>query len=82
MGAPEGDPVIVCPVRFEQDRIIVKWLADIVGFQDDSAMVAREIPFMTSTVTGKAAGRIDIVLAGVNGGLTWFGLEIQAVYFS
>ena len=82
MGTPEGDPVIVCPIRFEQDRIIVKWLADIVGFRDDAAMVAREIPFMTSTVTGKAAGRIDIVLAEIDGGLTWFGLEIQAVYFS
>lgn len=82
IGAPEGDPVVVCPARLEQDRIILKWLADIVGFRSDAAMVAREIPFMTSTVTGKAAGRIDIVLAEVNGGLAWFGLEIQAVYFS
>ncbi len=82
MGAARGDAVIVCPVRFEQGQTVVKWLADIVGFRNEQASVAREVPFMTGTTTGKAAGRIDIVLARVDGGLTWFGLEVQAVYFS
>ena len=27
-----GHPVIVCPVRFEQQQILIRWLAEVVGF--------------------------------------------------
>ena len=33
IGEPEAAPVIICPARFEQDRMIIRWLAEIVGFQ-------------------------------------------------
>ena len=82
IGRVDGDPVIVCPVRFEQDRVILTWLAEIVGFSAEEAMVAREIPFMRNTDTSRPAGKIDLVVAAVRHELRWFGLEIQAVYFS
>ena len=63
--------------------MIVRWLADIVRFSPDEAMLAREIPFMQSTTTNKPAGKIDLVVSRVEGNrLEWYGLEIQAVYFS
>ncbi|MXW11294.1 MAG: hypothetical protein F4X84_03310 [Synechococcus sp. SB0662_bin_45] len=77
-----GEPVIVCPTRFEQNKMLVQWLADIVRFQLDDVMLAREVPFMRSTTTGKSAGKIDLVIASERQGLRWFGLEVQAVYFS
>ena len=83
LGEPVGEPVIVCPSRFEEDKLLVRWLAEIVGFEPGEAMVAREVPFMEGTETNKAAGKIDLVVAkSSNGGLAWHGLEIQAVYFS
>ena len=83
IGKAVGDPVIVCPVRFEQNLLVVSWLASIVGFSTDDVMVAREIPFMRSMNTSRPAGKIDLVIAAdENHGLKWFGLEIQAVYFS
>ncbi len=83
LGLPQGDPAIVCPARFEEKQLLVSWLAEIVGFLPDEAMVAREVPFMQGTGTDKPAGKIDLVVAKTsNGGLRWYGLEIQAVYFS
>lgn len=83
IGAAQGSPVITCPARFEQEHLLVRWLADIVGFPPDAAMIAREIPFMQSAATNKPAGKIDLVVAKTEGNrLEWYGLEIQAVYFS
>ncbi len=82
IGLPDGDPVIVCPVRFEEE-LLVNWLAEIVGFVPGRAMLAREVPFMRGTGTDKPAGKIDLVVAETSGGvLKWYGLEVQAVYFS
>ena len=81
--APVGAPVVVCPKRFEEDHLLLRWLADIVGFSWDETLMAREVPFMESRSTGKPAGKIDLVVARTGtGGLSWYGLEIQAVYFS
>ena len=83
LGSPKGAPAIVCPARFEEEQLLVSWLAEIVGFLPDEAMVAREVPFMKSTDTDKPAGKIDLVVAKTDrGNLLWYGLEIQAVYFS
>ena len=80
---PEDAPVIVCPARFEQNRLLVRWLAEIVGLSPSETMIAREIPFMQSTSTDRPAGKIDLVIGRVgDGGLRWYALEIQAVYFS
>ena len=72
--------MIVCPQRFDQDNVLPKWLARIVGFPD--AKVAREIPFMRSPVNGRLAGRIDRIVASDSDASAWYALEIQAVYFS
>lgn len=83
MGAAVGAPAIVCPNRFEEGQLVVSWLAEIVGFSPHEAMVAREVAFMRGTSTGKPAGKIDLVVAKTsNGDVIWYGLEIQAVYFS
>lgn len=62
--------------------MVNRWLAEIVGFQPDDVMLAREVLFTHSTTTGKPAGKIDLVIASQRQGLRWFGLEVQAVYFS
>ncbi len=80
---PQGSPVIVCPKRFNENHVIVRWLADIVDFPQDDVMLAKEVPFMQGTETGRPAGKIDLVIArGSNERWAWYGLEIQAVYFS
>ena len=83
LGEPVGGPVIVCPARFEEGRLLLVWLAEIVGFAPADALVAREVPFMQGTKTNKPAGRIDMVVAKTSDeSVLWYGLEIQAVYFS
>lgn len=75
--------VVTCPKRFEQDNMLLRWFSDIVGFDYKETRVAREVPFMEGTQTGKAAGKIDFVVAmDDHNRLAWHGLEIQAVYFS
>ena len=83
LGEPVGGPVITCPKRFEEGQLLVRWLAEIVGFEPEETRVAREVPFMQGTTTNRAAGKIDLVVArDSRNDLTWYGLEIQAVYFS
>ena len=82
VGRRTGGPVIVCPQRFEEGNTVPKWLADVVGFNASKSFIAREVPFMRSPSTGQRAGQIDIVLADGREDFKWFGLEIQAVYFS
>ncbi len=83
IGNPTGQPVIMCPQRFEERQVLVRWLADIVGFTGTDTQMAREVPFMMGTGTGKPAGMIDLVVARtMDGRLDWYGLEVQAVYFS
>lgn len=81
---PDGPPVIMCPNRFEQESLLVHWLAETVGFAPSETMLAREVPFMRSVVTRgrRAAGMIDLVIAADRHELQWLGLEMQAVYFS
>ena len=61
---------------------MVSWLAEIVGFQVETAQVAREVPFMRNPQTGRHAGKIDLIVAEDANAQSWYGLEIQAVYFS
>ncbi len=83
LGEAAGDPVIVCPRRFEQDGLPARWLGDIVGFNANEVQVATEVGFMQGTETGRPAGKIDMVVASTAGdAMQWFGLEVQAVYFS
>ena len=83
IAAAIGQPVVVCPRRFEESRTLLKWLAEIVGLDPSDTHIAREVPFMRGTKTRKPAGKIDLVVAGSNDPhFRWYGLEIQAVYFS
>lgn len=76
----DGPPVITCPNRFEENDLIPTWLGQIVEFP--TVYLAREVPFMRSPATSRHAGRIDMVIAMDNDATAWFGLELQAVYFS
>ncbi len=80
IGTPTGNPVSVCPYRFEERDISALWLAEIVDFGE--VYMAREVPFMEGVTTGKPAGKIDLVLSKDEVASEWVGLEIQAVYFS
>lgn len=83
IGSRQGTPVIVCPHRFKAGDLVTRWLAEIVGLNEETTRIAYEVPFMHSTVTDKPAGRIDLVLATDDDSrMIWYGLEIQAVYFS
>lgn len=83
IGAKEGNPVVVCPARFSQDELPIRWLAEIVGFRPKETLLAREVAFMRGTRTDKPAGKIDLVVARTSSrDIDWYGLEIQAVYFS
>lgn len=75
-----GMPVIVCPKRFYEGGLVLKWAAEVCGIEDP--YLAREVPIAISTTTGKAAGRIDMVLADGPKAKNWCGIELQAVYFS
>ena len=78
--AEGSEPVVICPRRFEQGNLLPVWLARIAGF--DQVYTAREVPFMRNPETGKAAGRVDLIVANDAKATEWYGLEIQAVYFS
>ena len=83
LGPGVGTPVIVCPNRFEQERLPARWLAEIAGFDETEARVATEVAFMRGAETRKPAGKIDMVVASaLNETVRWYGLEAQAVYFS
>ncbi len=72
--------MIVCPNRFEQERLPARWLAEIVGFDEAEAQVATEVAFMRGAETRKPAGKIDMVVASAsNETVRWYGLEVQAV---
>ena len=80
MRSGNGLPVIMCPSRFDEHNLLPLWLARIAGFSE--VYLAREVPFMRSPTTNREAGRIDLVVAENCQGSSWFGLEVQAVYFS
>ena len=80
IGEPVGPPIIMCPKRFEQDGAVYRGLAEIVGFEH--IYIAQEVPFMRTPGTNREAGRMDLVLSGDDAASEWYGLEIQAVYFS
>ena len=74
LGVPVDEPVITCPRRFEQASLVNKWLAEVAGFPLEETQVAGEVLFMRSTETNKSAGKIDMIVAHVQGeNLRWHG---------
>ncbi len=74
--------------RLTKRAVMVELDRDVAAFwhaaleHPEELQLAREVPFMQSVVTQRAAGKIDLVIAVDRHELRWFGLEIQAVYFS
>lgn len=79
----DGQPTIVCPVRFKEEWLITTHAASFF-FPPGTQWTAMPEIRLTD-VNGKAAGNIDLVLVAYtdDGYVTDFGaLEIQAVYIS
>lgn len=81
----EGErPVIVCPIRFREDWLILKAAADFFFPTPGQKWVAMaEVPLKDAS--GEVAGKLDFVLVrlGEEGQILDFGaVEVQAVYIS
>ena len=79
----DSAPVITCPIRFREDRLITDDAASF--FFKDTASWSSLTEVRMNDVYGKSAGNIDVVLVAYDGeGKIYdFGaLEIQAVYIS
>ncbi|HEV2352157.1 MAG TPA: NotI family restriction endonuclease [Terriglobia bacterium] len=87
-----GNLVTTCPHRFQQDRMIFRWIGEtMLGHPEPLAV--REIGFLEQDPNENAGniadskagdvGRIDSVLVHpTREPMHWCALEIQAVYFS
>ena len=78
----QGSPIIICPVRFEEDRQV---LYDTAKFFFDGTTGVEVIPEARLKMeNGSSAGNIDFVLVKTDGDrITDFGgLEIRSVYVS
>jgi hypothetical protein len=85
--AAQGELRTVCPSRFEQSKLIYRWVAETVLGINDPAILG-EIGFLESPrspeieATPSDVGRIDKVLVEPDSKpLSWCALEVQAVYF-
>lgn len=79
----EKQPVITCPIRFQEDWIITDDAASFFFKENTTWSSLTEVRLNDSN--GKSAGNIDVVLVAydANGKVYDFGaLEIQAVYIS
>jgi hypothetical protein len=79
----DGEPTVVCPVRFKEDFLITVQAANFFFSADTKWVALPEIRLKDAN--GKAAGNVDIMLVAhdENGFVSDFGaLEIQAVYIS
>ncbi len=92
MVQPAGDALgelrTTCPSRFEQDRIIYRWVGEkLLDFPD--ALVLGQVGFLDSPLledgsrrSDREVGRIDnIIFVPESRPLSWCALEIQSVYF-
>ena len=76
-------PVIICPIRFREDWIIISDAADFIFDKGASWTHVGEVRL--NDKTGKSAGNIDYVLVSYDnkGRVIDFGsLEVQSVYIS
>ncbi|WP_417810105.1 NotI family restriction endonuclease [Thalassospira alkalitolerans] len=83
-----GPLTATCPTRFYENGTVFREIGrHLLG--DEDARIAKEIPFLESTVKKKSAtkgtsvGKIDMVMASTKQGkFSWCAVELQAVYFS
>lgn len=84
---PQGALRTVCPLRFEEDKTIYRWVGEtILGCAEP--LILGEIGFLETPPSDDVdtppsdVGRIDKVLVVPNSNpLSWCALEAQAVYF-
>jgi len=79
----KGKPVIICPIRFREDWIIISDAANFIFDKKDSWTHVGEVRL--NDKHGKSAGNIDYVLVSYDdkGRVLDFGsLEVQSVYIS
>jgi hypothetical protein len=82
----EGQLRTVCPLRFEEDGTIYRWVGEtVLGYADP--LILGEIGFLEFPPSEDEeppsdVGRIDKILVVPNSRpLSWCALEVQAVYF-
>jgi hypothetical protein len=78
-----GKPVVICPIRFREDWIIISDAANFIFDSKDTWTHVGEVQLKDKH--GKSAGNIDYVLVSYDdkGRVLDFGsLEVQAVYIS
>ncbi len=73
----------LCPVRFEEDDEVLRWVGEEILGTPNSEIVT-EVGFLRAETGRTDIGRIDMVLVndGPGSSLAWCALEMQAVYFS
>lgn len=79
----KGKPVVICPIRFREDWIIISDVASFIF--DNKATWTHVGEVRLKDKHGKSAGNIDYVLVSYdrNGRVLDFGsLEVQSVYIS
>ena len=79
----DGDPAIICPIRFRQDDLVMSDAAEFFFVPDTRYVTLSEVRLQTKQ--GYPAGNIDMVLVALDerGRVTDFGaLEVQSVYIS
>jgi len=79
----KGQPVVICPIRFREDWIIISDAANFIF--ENTATWTHVGEVRLKDLHGKSAGNIDYVLVSYDdkGRITDFGsLEVQAVYIS
>lgn len=77
----KGKLTTFCPNRFYEGSKVFRAIGNKVLGTDKVGM-AKEVDFLTSSVTQEAAGSIDWVLFEKDNKKNWCALEFQAVYFS
>lgn len=78
MGPPAGPRVVTCPHRFDEAGVVVRWLAEIVGFDPAITQMAREVPFMQAVANpDRAAGRVSIWCWPRQRATPWTGMALR-----
>jgi len=78
-----GDPVVICPIRFTQEWLIISEASRFFFGSSANTTSFREVPLREAS--GKSAGNIDYVVVKYDefGNIEDYGaLEVQAVYIS
>ena len=91
-GVPGDGMVTLCPNRFLEGAVLLKWVATVMLGSSDGILAVKETPFLRRTGVAvdaeeeSRAGRIDWIFvdpATLNTQqLRWCALETQSLYFS